>query len=297
MEQLFGWAWQGIVIFAIGSIILRVIPVAFDAWKSGNLIVGTVKTVGPVVSVGVLAIGGYMVVNRSLTFIMTDAKQSGFYNEFTRWGNSGAGSFDSAASDVSSYFEGFKSEYGSSAADTGDNSLSEDTTEQQSSAGSQSLTDIQVAPQSNVAAPAVRSNEVAPVTAPTRVVGVHAAQMDTTNVLTPDEVQSMAEYNAKLGEQARNAAAESGDSSSLNGNSEMMMFGGGGGLTTLQADQAVTTVDGGVYVVKRGDDLTKISVAVYGSKNHAMTICKANQLRNCDVVAVGKRLVIPAIAQ
>lgn len=303
MEQLFSWGWHGVLLLGVLMTIWRVIPVAFDAWNSGNLIVGTVKTVGPIVSIGVLAIGGYMVIRESLAYIATDAKQSGFYNDITAWGNSGSTSFDSAASDVGSYFESFKSEYNSAVTEAGradltiENTLSESQSEPQSAGNYTESNDLPSASQSNVTAPAVRSNGVSPAPAPTRVVGVHAAQMNTTNVLAPDEVQNMAEYNAKVGEQARKAAAESGDSSSLNGNSETLMFVGGGGPTTQQADQAVTMATGGIYIVQRGDDLSKISRIAYGTTAHAMAICKANNLRNCNVVAVGKRLVIPAINQ
>ncbi|MCB0189321.1 MAG: hypothetical protein KDE31_33855, partial [Caldilineaceae bacterium] len=119
MDQLFSWAWQGVFLIGVLMTIWRVIPVAFDAWKSGNLIAGIVKTVGPVLSIGVIAIGGYMVIRESLAYIASDAQSSGFYNTMTSWGNGGSASFDSAADDFGSYFESFKSEYNNAVTEAG----------------------------------------------------------------------------------------------------------------------------------------------------------------------------------
>lgn len=76
-----------------------------------------------------------------------------------------------------------------------------------------------------------------------RVTGVHAAPLQTTNLVQPSDISDMAKLNARLGEQARAQAtaeattkalrsAETGDSSlqtsdpnRLNGNSENLMFG------------------------------------------------------------------------
>ena len=76
----------------------------------------------------------------------------------------------------------------------------------------------------NVAAEVVRQR---PTAVPTKVVGVHTPLMETdpTKMIDHNEVSSLAELNAALGEQARAEAAISGDTASLNGNSEMLMFG------------------------------------------------------------------------
>lgn len=73
-------------------------------------------------------------------------------------------------------------------------------------------------------------------------------------------------------------------------------FGGGsGGPMAAAADAAVT----GTYTVKRGDDLSKISVAVYGNKHGWSSICNANRdkLRDCNILRVGTVLVIPEVGK
>lgn len=73
-------------------------------------------------------------------------------------------------------------------------------------------------------------------------------------------------------------------------------FGGGsGGPTAAAADAAVA----GTYTVKRGDDLSKISVAVYGSKRGWASICNANRdkLRDCNILRVGTVLTIPEVGK
>lgn len=261
MDQFFSWGWQGVLLIGILMTMWRVIPVAFDAWRSGNLIVGTVKTIGPVLSIGVIAIGGYMVIRESLTYIVSDAKSSGFYNDINSWSSSGSSTFGNAAEDVNSYFESFKSEYNSAVSEAG----REDLTIENSTAGSSSG-----GQQSNQAASGQQQPQVVPVTArPTQ--GPEPKPWFSVDwaTATPAPVQGPAPRPTS--------------------------WAGGGGPTVADAEQEVISAIGGTYVVQRGDDLSKISLKVYGTRQHAMAICSANNLPNCNVVAVGKKLTIPAI--
>ena len=65
----------------------------------------------------------------------------------------------------------------------------------------------------------------------------------------------------------------------------------------VQADIAVANGDlYGLYVVKPGDTLSKLSKAHYGDPNRYMEIFKANsdQLSDPDIIRVGQQLKIPS---
>jgi len=49
-----------------------------------------------------------------------------------------------------------------------------------------------------------------------------------------------------------------------------------------------------VYVIQRGDNLSKISKYFYGNANKYMDIAKANGLADPDKIKVGEKLTIPA---
>lgn len=68
---------------------------------------------------------------------------------------------------------------------------------------------------------------------------------------------------------------------------------GGGGPSAINADNAVSSV--GVYTVKAGDSLNKISMAVYGNRSGWARICNANRdkLRDCNDLRSGMVLTIP----
>lgn len=307
MDQFLSWLWEGAKIVVIALFILRAIPVAFDAWKSGNLIVGAVKTIGPVISLAAILYGGWVVVREASDFIQQDAGNSSLFQDAQEWTGAASGALDSG-SDASSngfkeYVNGFKEGLagdGNSSTDatTGEETGSETTAGDTSNVSSGNVGNSGgydlLAP---TAVPAARSNGVQPVAQPTKVVAVHAAPMQTENLVQQADIDAQARRNAELGVQARATAEATGNMESLNGNSESMMFGtGGGGPAALEADQTVTAIDGGTYTVQRGDDLTKISRKVYGSPDHARTICKANNLPNCNAIAVGKKLTIPSIS-
>jgi nucleoid-associated protein YgaU len=57
-------------------------------------------------------------------------------------------------------------------------------------------------------------------------------------------------------------------------------------ITVRQGDQ--------MYVVKPGDNLSKISRHFYGDANQYMKIAKANSLDNPDLIKAGQQLRIPA---
>lgn len=269
MDQFFSWGWQGVLLIGILMTMWRVIPVAFDAWRSGNLIVGTVKTIGPVLSIGVIAIGGYMVIRESLTYIVSDAKSSGFYNDINSWSNSGSSTFGNAAEDVGSYFESFKSEYNSAVTEAG----REDLTIENSTAGLSSG-----GQQSNQSASSGQS-QARPQATPDRNLWLSGKPW----VSGASEVGPQPQPTQ--GPALRSQVAPT----------PTVGWFGGGGPSQADAEQEVISAIGGTYVVQRGDDLSKISLKVYGTRQHAMTICSANNLPNCNVVAVGKKLTIPAI--
>ncbi|MBL7986535.1 MAG: LysM peptidoglycan-binding domain-containing protein [Chlorobi bacterium] len=65
----------------------------------------------------------------------------------------------------------------------------------------------------------------------------------------------------------------------------------------VEADIAVANGDlYGLYVVKPGDTLSKLSKAHYGDPNRYMEIFKANsdQLSDPDIIRVGQQLKIPS---
>lgn len=51
---------------------------------------------------------------------------------------------------------------------------------------------------------------------------------------------------------------------------------------------------GQTYIVKPGDNLSKISKQFYGDASKFMTIAKANDLEDPDKIKVGQELLIPA---
>lgn len=51
---------------------------------------------------------------------------------------------------------------------------------------------------------------------------------------------------------------------------------------------------GGMYIVKSGDNLSKISKAFYGNANEYPKIVNANNLADPDKIQVGQKLTIPA---
>jgi len=57
-------------------------------------------------------------------------------------------------------------------------------------------------------------------------------------------------------------------------------------ITVRQGDQ--------MYIVKSGDNLSKISRHFYGDANQYMKIAKANNLDNPDTIKAGQQLKIPA---
>jgi nucleoid-associated protein YgaU len=56
----------------------------------------------------------------------------------------------------------------------------------------------------------------------------------------------------------------------------------------------ITVGSGAMYVVKSGDNLSKISKAFYGSPNEYPKIAKANSLADPDKIQIGQKLTIPA---
>ncbi len=60
----------------------------------------------------------------------------------------------------------------------------------------------------------------------------------------------------------------------------------------LQHD--ITVGSGTMYVVKSGDNLSKISKSFYGSPNEYSKIAQANDISNPDKIQVGQQLKIPA---
>lgn len=56
----------------------------------------------------------------------------------------------------------------------------------------------------------------------------------------------------------------------------------------------ITVGSGALYVVKSGDDLSKISKSFYGSPNQYNKIVQANGISDPDKIRVGQELKIPA---
>lgn len=56
----------------------------------------------------------------------------------------------------------------------------------------------------------------------------------------------------------------------------------------------LTVGSGTLYVVKSGDNLSKISKSFYGNPNEYMTIAKANAISDPDKIKAGQELKIPA---
>jgi nucleoid-associated protein YgaU len=64
------------------------------------------------------------------------------------------------------------------------------------------------------------------------------------------------------------------------------------GFADLQ--HTLTVGSGSLYVVKAGDNLSKISKSFYGSPNEYSKIAQANGIANPDKIQVGQELKIPA---
>ncbi|HKU25500.1 MAG TPA: LysM peptidoglycan-binding domain-containing protein [Candidatus Sulfotelmatobacter sp.] len=63
-------------------------------------------------------------------------------------------------------------------------------------------------------------------------------------------------------------------------------------FTDLQHD--ITVGSGTMYVVKSGDNLSKISKSFYGNPNEYTKIAEANNISNPDRIQEGQQLKIPA---
>jgi nucleoid-associated protein YgaU len=277
MQQLFSWGWDGLILVVVALLALRSIPVAFDAWKTGNVIVGAVKTVGPIVTLAALLYGGYMVIKEATGYIVTDAKSAAALQEARQWTAAGAGAIESGAGDLGSglagYAESFRSEWSAGA-----------TTD--ATAGADSAT----APVAPTAAPAAA---VAPTATPGTagsagsvwtVQGINALRNGGAPVVAPTPTPA-----PTYGPAPKPAAAGAG---------AFFPVGNGGGPAAADADRAVAAVTTpATYTVKGGDDLTKISMAVYKNKHGAAAICNANRsiIRDCNVLRVGWVLAIPAL--
>ena len=64
------------------------------------------------------------------------------------------------------------------------------------------------------------------------------------------------------------------------------------GFADLQHN--LTVGSGSLYVVKAGDNLSKISKSFYGSPNEYSKIAQANGIANPDKIQIGQELKIPA---
>lgn len=56
----------------------------------------------------------------------------------------------------------------------------------------------------------------------------------------------------------------------------------------------ITVGSGAMYVVKSGDNLSKISKVFYGNPNEYPKIAKANSLADPNKIQIGQKLTIPA---
>ena len=288
MEQLLSWGWDGVIIVVVVLLLLRAIPVAFDAWKTGNLIVGAVKTVGPVVSLAALLYGGWWVIRDAGTFIYNDAQQSQVVQDARNWTGSGASALTSGSADAASglagYVESFRQEWQSAAPQA--QPVTEQAAEQpQAQSGIEALVTI-------VSQPAQ------PTAAPTRAAGVWSAPVQTnqgwgnTPVMGPQPrpTQGPAPRPTQAPAPTQGPAPAPGWN---------VTFGNGGGPQAAEADRAVAGAVGGTYTVQPGDSLWKISEAFYGNRHGGQIICQANRdvIRNCDALRAGMELTIPAINQ
>ncbi len=57
---------------------------------------------------------------------------------------------------------------------------------------------------------------------------------------------------------------------------------------------SISVGSGAMYVVKSGDNLSKISKVFYGNPNEYPKIAKANSLADPDKIQIGQKLTIPA---
>jgi nucleoid-associated protein YgaU len=274
MQQLFSWGWDGLILVVVALLALRSIPVAFDAWKTGNVIVGAVKTVGPIVTLAALLYGGYMVIKEATGYIVTDAKSAAALQEARQWTAAGAGAIESGAGDLGSglagYAESFRSEWSAGA-----------TTDATAGAS---------APES--AAAAADTAPVAPTAATPgtagsagsvwTVQGINALRNGGAPVVAPTPTPA-----PTYGPAPKPADAGAG---------AFFPVGNGGGPAAV-ADRAVAAATSQTYTVRGGDDLTKISLAVYQNKHGAAAICNANRsvIRDCNVLRVGWVLTIPVL--
>lgn len=301
MDNLLQWGWQGALILAIPYIIFRMVPVALDAWKGNNPGISLLKTFGPIFSMGVLIFGGWVVIRAGATWIYNDAQRTPLVIDAQQWTGSGAGALEGGMGAISNYVSALGSGLADSAP-AGSAAASEaaqpdlESAPAISGAADNTWNGQPAAAPARPAQPAAAQPAAAQAApAPTRAVGVHAAQPDYAGAISPDEINSMAEINARQGEKARAEATRTGDSSSLNGNSEMLMF-GGGGPTVAQADAALKAAEQPqqrTYRVQRGEGLSDISLAMYGTKDRWDDICTANKLRDCNRLSVNQLLIIP----
>ncbi len=277
MEQLLSWGWDGVVLVTVGLLVLRAIPVAFDAWKSGNLIVGTVKTVGPIVTLAALLYGGWWVMRDAASFIYHDAQRVDLITDARQWTDSGATAIGNGASDLGSglsgYVESFRSEWNTGA-----------------------TTNTQAAPETQASAPAAANTDPL-ATAQPAALAAPTATPDT-SVWSAAGINGLWNSgNTTMGPAPAptyGPAPKPADS----GQTFFPVGGDGGGPAAADADNALATVtEARTYTVERGDDLTKIAVAVYGNRREWVAICNANRkiVRDCNTLRVGMVLTIPVL--
>lgn len=298
VEQLFSWGWDGLILVVVALLALRAIPVAFDAWKTGNLVVGAVKTVGPIVTLAALLYGGYMVINNAAGYILADAKSSPALQEARNWTAAGAGAIESGAGDLGSglsgYVESFRSEWSASAAadagvsaggaDSAAAASSDTTVESSEQAAAPASSD---APAANAAAEWLRGAAATP--APT----ADAALWTAAGINSLWNNAGQVGPEPAVPTQGPRPAPTATPAPSFN----VQLDSNGGGPTAADADNAIAAATARTYAVRPGDDLTKISVAVYGNKHGAAAICNANRsiIRDCNILRSGWVLTIPVL--
>ncbi len=95
------------------------------------------------------------------------------------------------------------------------------------------------------------------------------------------------DYGSENGNEGSNSGSEDAAGGSNNGS------GGGNSSTQGNGDAQADTSALEQYIVKKGDTLSSISLAQYGTKSMVDEICRINNISNEDIILPGQKLALP----
>jgi len=111
------------------------------------------------------------------------------------------------------------------------------------------------------------------------------------NVININFNVPMATNTKPLTSQLKNKAIDYISPAVISPTNELIKADDKGQISAISSEKVTYTRN--KYIVKKGDSLASIALAVYGDRDAWVTIAKANNLKSPDYIEVGMELVIP----